>query len=810
MKSANSFSSYSLSRRLLISIIFCSAIFALLATAFQLHFDFNADVKEIDRNLTEMESSYVNSIASSLWLVDRDQVYLQLQGILELPDIRYIHLDVIDDSDYQVGTKPTSKDILHHTLDLYYGSGSDRQKLGTMQVYADFTNVHKRLRTKAIYVLLIQTLYTFLVSVFILLIFRFMVTRHLATMAHFVSDLSLDNLDSELKLERKTNKSNENDELSYVVNAINYMREQMYNDIIKREAIEKALLSNKERFEMLYNQNPSMYFTLALDGELISINDFGAQQLGYVTEELIGVNIANLYQNGEVDSVVHRLDMDSDDESKIYRRDVCVVRKDNSNMWVRETARLVNSELGEKNILMVSEDITEAHNLSENLAHQASHDALTGLVNRVEFEHRVTQIIEIYASNSNNAKHALLYLDLDQFKIINDTCGHVAGDELLRQLSSLLQEHMRVGDTLARLGGDEFGVLLADCAESHALLLAEGLCDAVSAYQFYWGVSNFRVGVSIGLVMIDAKTSNCSKAMSQADSACYVAKDLGRNRVHVYSEDDAELAKRADEMMWVSRIEAAMEENRFEIFFQPIVPIYQDASLPSTPDATHYEILVRMRAEDHKSIIPPGEFLPAAERYNLMLRIDRQILRQTLDWLSKNPKLQDVLEVCSINLSGQTLMDESFIDFVFAEFKRTNVPPTKICFEVTETAAIANLSKACVFIAAIRERGCKFSLDDFGSGLSSFAYLKNLPVDFIKIDGLFVKDIVKDSIDFAMVRSIHQVAQVMGKETVAEFVEDEVVLDALRNIGVNYAQGYYIGRPQPIDTLESINTAVNG
>lgn len=438
----------------------------------------------------------------------------------------------------------------------------------------------------------------------------------------------------------------------------------------------------------------------------------------------------------------------------------------------------------------VTRDITEAHSLSKQLSHQASHDALTGLVNRREFEHRLRRVLE-----TTDADHALCYLDLDQFKIINDTCGHVAGDELLRQLAKLLGEQVRVRDTLARLGGDEFGVLMEHCELPQARRVAEKLRKAVCEFRFVWQNKSFDIGVSIGLVPITGTQLSLSDVLSAADAACYVAKDQGRNRVHVYREDDAALTRRHGEMQWVARISRALEENRFELYAQPIAPIGEAVGAKS-----YFEVLLRMRDEQGE-LVPPSAFFPAAERYHLSAKLDRWVVEHTFKRLTEHQETLADLSMCSINLSAHAFSDNDVLDFIVRQLEGSRIPAGKICFEITETAAIANLSSASRIIKALKERGCHFALDDFGSGLSSFAYLKNLPVDFLKIDGQFVRDIVDDPIDFAMVRSINEIGKVMGKRSIAEFVENEAILAKLQEIGVDYAQGFGIGRPVPIDSL---------
>jgi diguanylate cyclase (GGDEF)-like protein len=438
-------------------------------------------------------------------------------------------------------------------------------------------------------------------------------------------------------------------------------------------------------------------------------------------------------------------------------------------------------------------DITKRKQADEKLNFQASHDALTGLINRREFEHRAERLLSTV--QQNRSQHALCFMDLDQFKVVNDTCGHMAGDELLRQLSSLLQNTVRHRDTLARLGGDEFGILMEHCSLDHAHRAAASLQKAIQDYQFSWEGQIFKVAVSIGLVSITESTLNLTELLKQADAACYMAKDRGRNRIHVHHPEDSDLAQRHGEMQWVTRLNHALKEDRFRLYAQAIVPL--DASTD-----THYEFLIRM-LDDKGETIPPVAFLPAAERYNLIAQIDHWVIENALSLLADNPVFLNQINFCSINLSGQSLTEPNMLDFIITQLDKFGVAGEKICFEITETAAISNLTMAMKFISTLKDLGCRFALDDFGSGLSSFAYLKNLPVDYIKIDGMFVKDIVDDPIDHAMVKSINEIGQVIGMQTIAEFVENDDIKEMLREIGVNYAQGYSIGRPQPLDDLLS-------
>jgi diguanylate cyclase (GGDEF)-like protein/PAS domain S-box-containing protein len=443
--------------------------------------------------------------------------------------------------------------------------------------------------------------------------------------------------------------------------------------------------------------------------------------------------------------------------------------------------------------VLVLHDITESMRMTRQLNYQATHDTLTGLVNRREFERRLQRAI--HRAIELDEEHVLFYMDLDQFKVVNDTCGHRAGDELLKQLATQLDDALRDSDTLARLGGDEFGVLLEHCPLNEGQKLADKLRQMVKDFRFAWENKSFEIGVSIGLVQVNSNTRGIDQLFSAADAACYFAKDQGRNRVYTYHEGDEATVVRHGEMSWVHRITEAFESDRFRLDAQLIAPLHESTEPP------HYEVLLRMVSEEGH-LIPPMAFIPAAERYNLMPTIDRWVIRTTFAKLcAAREREGSVPIVCSINLSGQSLADDHFLDFILDQLKLSGLEPELICFEITETAAITNLSRAMKLFGELKRRGCRFSLDDFGSGLSSFAYLKTLPVDYLKIDGAFVKDILNDKIDEAMVEAIHKVGHVMQLQTIAEFVENDAIADRLRTMGVNYAQGYGIAYPEPLDDI---------
>ena len=566
--------------------------------------------------------------------------------------------------------------------------------------------------------------------------------------------------------------------------------EALQSEIAERHQAEQALRASEARFRTFYDFTPSMFFTISSDGVIESVNSFGATQLGYTVDELVGLSAAGIHDDDKQYQEYFNACVGAPD--KVHRWELGVIKKNGSLMWVRESGRVVDALDGHTHVLVACEDMTEARRLSEKLTYQATHDALTGLFNRGEFERRLRTVLE--RASEQGGAYALLYMDLDQFKVINDTCGHIAGDELLKRLGRWLTMGMAAQDTLARLGGDEFGIVLEDCTIDRAKQVADSLRRKIEEFRFVWEGKVLSIGVSVGLVPINATSGSITDVLSAADAACYLAKDEGRNRIHVYREDDHQLAHRMGEMEWVAEISRALEEQRFHLHYQPI------ASL-NGQRGHHYELLLRMQNEDGDQILP-GMFLPAAERYNLATRIDSWFIERAFEWLADHPDHVRELYLCAINVSGQSLGDKEFQEFLFALFDKTRIPPEKICFEITETTAIANLPNTARFIETIKSRRkCRFALDDFGIGLSSFAYLRALPIDYIKIDGAFVKGVDSDPVNFAIVKSINDVAKVMGKKTVAEYVENRHTLEKLRDIGVDYAQGDIIGASGPIQTM---------
>ncbi len=558
-------------------------------------------------------------------------------------------------------------------------------------------------------------------------------------------------------------------------------------DITRR----KALREGEQRFRVIADTSPVALLLCENNGGRIQYaNKQAAHLLHLSIPSMLNHSFLEVLQAGGAGSeILAKLDAGEEMQNRELQ-----LRYGEGAVWVAlSTSNLVlDGERVQCNALM---DVTEAHELSNQLSYQATYDDLTGLVNRREFEDRLQEVIEL--AQERRSENVLCYLDLDQFKVINDTCGHMAGDELLRQLAQELYRCVRRDDTLARLGGDEFAILLENCSLENAERAANNVRQAVQNFRFMWNENMFTIGVSIGLTLISQDGESISEVLRRADAACYAAKEAGRNRLHVFRMDDKELAQRHQEMSWVSRVNAALEDNRLELWHQEIAEISREESPQGSTAEDHFEVLLRMRDTDG-TLIMPGTFLPAVERYTLAAKIDRWVLKAVFRWLAENPLSRDRIGICAVNLSGQTLGDLSFHNEVIALLESSHVRADRICFEITETSAIANLSNATLFMQRLKQHGCTFALDDFGSGLSSFAYLKSLPVDFVKIDGLFVKDILSDPVDRAMVKAIIEMAHAMGKLAIAEFVENDAILQELIDLGVDYVQGYGIGRPAPL------------
>ncbi len=573
-------------------------------------------------------------------------------------------------------------------------------------------------------------------------------------------------------------------------------------DITERKLYEDALFKEKESAQITLQSIGDGVITT--DGHMIVeyLNPTAEELTGWKFEEAQGKGVDEIFR-GFHEETCEPLENPLSVAIRRARaiksvRPTLLIKRDGNEMYIESTASPIRDGSGAVcGGVLVFHDVSESRELNRKLSYHASHDILTGLVNRREFEARLERSLR--SAKARETQYALCHLDVDQFKIINDTCGHSAGDALLGQVGALLKTKIRWRDTLARLGGDEFGVLLESCSLDDALVMAEQLRETMRNYKFVWEERTFRLGCSIGVVPITGDSEDVATVLSSADSACQAAKEGGRNRVFSFQDNDIDLMRRRREMQWAARINNALEESRFELFRMTIQPLQKHE-----PGA-HYELLLRMRDETGK-IVSPDNFINAAERYGITPQIDRWVVEHALRWLVSEADERERLALCSINLSGQSLGDADFLPFVQKLLKNSGIDGTKICFEITETAAIASFSQANRFIAALKEeQGCKFALDDFGTGLSSFGYLKHFPVDYLKIDGSFVKEILRDPIDREMVRSINEIGHLTGKQTIAEFAENEEIINMLRSLGVDYAQGYGISAPTRI-----LKIAANG
>lgn len=546
------------------------------------------------------------------------------------------------------------------------------------------------------------------------------------------------------------------------------------------EAMSRRYRESEQRFRAVNEMLPALVLLVQEDtGRVRYANHAARTRLGSRVDD---VTLESLFADPHQRSELQQLDI-------AWEGVECLLHSTNGDrFWASVSIARVQIGGGAKK-LMVATDISQQRQLTELLTYQASHDALTELMNRREFERRLERTIAQAATGGPVC--ALLYIDLDQFKLINDTSGHAAGDQLLAQLAGIMREQLRGADVLARLGGDEFGVLASDVHdEAGARLVAERLRQHIDGYRFVWENSSYGITASIGGVLIEPETSNLKDLMAQADSACYIAKENGRNRVHFYTRADDAAARRRTEMEWAQRLRTAMEEGRLRLYYQEVRPLLELAG------GTRLEVLLRLLDENGR-IVPPGAFIPAAERYGLMPAIDRWVIQQTLANLDNLHPEGVGLRFAAINLSGASIEDETLVDLILSLIRKHDIEPGRLCFEITETVAVRHLSQVSRFVSRLRQAGCRVALDDFGVGMSSFGYLKNLPVDIIKIDGSFVQDMLSDPMSHAIVRAVTDIGHQRGMSVIAEWVDSEELIRALAEIGVDHAQGYALHRPEP-------------
>ncbi len=569
------------------------------------------------------------------------------------------------------------------------------------------------------------------------------------------------------------------------------------NDITFRKQAEQKLFEEKERAQVTLNSIGDAVITTDANGIIEFMNPTAEKMTSFTLSEAKNQalqHVFKIYNETTLKPVSNPVQQCLEQGRVIGLANHTILEnRDGKIFSIQDSAAPIRDRNGEIiGVVLVFNDVTESRRMAREITYHACHDSLTGLVNRRELEQRLNRVLETVVSDDNT--HAFCYLDLDQFKVINDTCGHMAGDELLRQLGSILLDIIRKRDTVARLGGDEFAVLMEHCTIKQAEKVANNIRKKIEAHKFIWDGKFFNIGVSIGLVAITPASKSIANILSTADAACYSAKSQGRNRVITYHVDNDDIvSKHYGEIQWVSRINESLKKERFLLHSQAIVAVDPDNNYPLM-----HELLIRMK--DGEKVISACEFLPAAERYNLSTLIDRWVLDSTKEWFNQNPEYVDHPScLFTINLSGHSLGNVDFLSYVINQLENDQIRPETLCFEITETATIAHMASAVEFMSRLKELGCKFALDDFGSGFSSFAYLKTLPIDFLKIDGMFVKDIVNDQIAYSMVKSINEIGQIMGMKTIAEWVENQEILGKLKEIGVDYAQGYGINHPQALN-----------
>lgn len=542
--------------------------------------------------------------------------------------------------------------------------------------------------------------------------------------------------------------------------------------------------------------------TVDADGRIDYINTAAAMLLGQRFEQVVGKtfpDVASLVDETDRHSLGDPIRMASTAGGRVSmgRRAVLVPANGAAERSVELSVTPLKSESGETvGLVLVLHDTSELRGITRQMTYQASHDALTGLVNRREFERRLQEAMD--SAQTGDAAHALCYLDLDRFKVVNDTCGHTAGDNMLREVASIFKEAVRDSDTVGRIGGDEFALLLVGCPLEKARQIADDVVRSVGDYRFVWKDKIFNIGVSVGLVEIGGGGGVIEDLMNSADSACYVAKKQGGVHVHVYSAREEASARHSGEIHWLQKLQGALRDNKFELYYQPIV----HAQIGGVRGPA-LEVFVRMEGENGQPPAPPAEFIRAAERYRLMPYVDRWVVQTVLSALGRGGLKLPVGRSVAINIAGQTLADAEFLEFVVDCFDHTGASPSDICLEVTESSVVANLDHARRFIAVLHGMGCEFALDDFGSGLSSFSTLRTLPMDYLKIDGTFIRNLAVDTVNQAMVAAMIELSRSLNFRTVAEQVEDQTSLDAARSMGIDFVQGFVIGRPQPLSVTPS-------
>ena len=785
----------------------CVVVFVAILALFEWQ-AYQQSVSALEVRLETLAATHALVVAEPTAQRDLHHVRVAGIGLLADPDLAYLTVTDADGNvlDHSGDIAPAHPRLVRHRR-LSYVVKDEAREVGTLTLAFSTARLEDALLQRSVAAVALLTALLLAVLVSTRIAYRRTVGRPLAALTASIQTYQRTNVHEQVSVSIP-------DELGAVIETYNRMQEtqatqraaidehqqRLETEVANRtRALENELSEHARTSELLAKERHYLRVTLdsindaviSLDakGEVRFINPSAERLSGHSQTSAKGRRLADIL---DIRSRHGQTPMPEANSLHLVETpprepwEAVLTAKDGIQNIVEVSVGPLRNETGLIGMGVFVRDVTESRRLAARLSYQAGHDPLTSLPNRREFERELTALHG--ETQGSRAQHALCFIDLDRFKIINDTCGHAAGDQLLRQIGDVLSQRLRRGDLVARLGGDEFALLLANCSLPQAREVAEKVRDDVEDFRFSWLGQHFKVGASIGVASLHSGSGDPDELLRKADAACFLAKESGRNKVHIHDDDDISVARRRGEMRWVHELERAMEEDRLEIFYQRIEPAVD------TGQDRWAEMLVRVRTRDGE-LHSPSAFLPAAERYGLAPRLDQWLVDRCITWLETGASEALGVSRCSINLSGMTLGSERFDEFVTERLDASNLDPSRVCFEITETAAISNLVAARRLIDNLRDRGCQFALDDFGSGLSSFGYLRELPVDHLKIDGSFVRTIDRDGLDRELVRSINAIGHIMGLTTVAEYVESPEILRELRTIGVDYVQGYAIHRP---------------
>ncbi|UXY16998.1 EAL domain-containing protein [Chitiniphilus purpureus] len=772
--------------RMVAAVIVIGLLVTASLTVILVRIEYQRSLARVEADLDTLSSSVRPQLAVNLWLVNTEAVRTQLHSLLQTKVIGWARLVEPDGTRYEVGRLPASHvGVIRKRYMVEYEHPLTHRNvpLGELELVNSLEGLQSLLVVQLGRMLLLLGSGMMTAALCFLWLYHRLIARHLSHIADYTRRFNYERMTAPLVLSRGHSGQ---DELQTLTDAINTMRRNLLIGNAQRDEAQQAMLREKELAEVTLRSVADAILTTTADGRVKLLNTAAERLIGWTFAEARGRPITEIVvtldDTGEADfaSLLQLAQIGALPPGAVK---TTITNRLGEHYRVEMAIVQIGDTDGGTGFVVALHDISAAEALTARLAYQAMHDELTGLTNRRGFMNALTLARDLVQEYGD--ARVVMQLDLDQFKLVNDTCGHQAGDELLRQLAQQLQEVLPKGVLVGRLGGDEFGFLLDTANEAEAQQVARNVLLALEQYRFVWTGRPFVVTGSMGLVRMDREICEPQEVMSCADVACYAAKEAGRNRFAWYRGAEENLEGRHNELQLLATLRQAAEQDWFRLHFQPIVPARPELG------AGHHEVLLRL-VEPHGRMVPPGAFIPAAERYDLMATIDRWVIAHVLDVLRRQPEQVSL----SVNLSGKSLNRQT-LAFVLERLDEAHVTPGRLCFEITETSAIANIHESTQFIEALRERGCRFALDDFGSGFSSFTYLKNLPVDYLKIDGSLIRDVVEDDVSRQMVIAVNRIAHAMGRQTIAEYVESEAIAAALRDIGVDYLQGYHIGMPQP-------------